>query len=501
MFKSLFSKYITAFMVVMVIGFAAVAVVVSVVFVQYTVGMKRDMIEMCSTLVVNYVKGECGVTDAHEFERAVNKQFNEIKDYCTGISPIKNELIFMICDPEGHILINDGNTPYGYILSDIPENRMEEISRTDELCEVNLDGVFESRHYSYSAPIRGSEGEFLGAVIIATGSNSMTNMTGVFARIIALTTLWSMIIVLVTVYFLSQRISAPLNDMNRAAKSFAQGKFDVRVPVNGRDEVAELAVAFNDMAEKLTTVEDMRRGFLANISHDLRTPMTTISGFIDAILDGAIPEDREEYYLQLIGKEIRRLSRLVSLLLDISRIEAGDRKFTFAPFDVCEVARQILISNEQRLEQKGLDVSFECDRDNMYVMADKDAIHQILYNICDNAIKFANDGGKYAISITERDKKVFVSVFNEGRGISQEDLPYVFDRFYKSDKSRGLDKSGVGLGLYICKTIISAHDQEIWAESEYGKNCRFTFTLDPCDPPAVRRRAEDQPADRRQADG
>ena len=218
--------------------------------------------------------------------------------------------------------------------------------------------------------------------------------------------------------------------------------------------------------------------------------MTTISGFIDAILDGAIPKEKEEYYLQLIGQEVRRLSRLVSLLLDISRIEAGDRKFTFAPFDICEVARQILISNEQRLEAKKLDVEFECDDDNMYVMADKDAIHQILYNICDNAIKFAYDGGKYVISITERDKKVFVSVYNEGKGISPEDLPYVFDRFYKSDKSRGLDKTGVGLGLYICKTIAAAHDQEIWAESEYGKNCRFIFTLTPCDPP--RRQKEGQ---------
>ena len=483
MFKSLFSKYITAFMVIMVIAFAAVAVVVNIVFVQYTVGTKRNMIEMCSTLVVNYVEGECGVTDAHEFERAVNKQFNDIRDYCTNISPIKNELIFLICDPEGHILISDGNTPDGYILSDIPEVEMEEISHTESLIEVDLDGVFENSHYSYAAPINGSDGEFLGAVIISTGSNSMTNMSGVFARIIALTTLWSMIIVLVAVYFLSQRISAPLQDMNRAAKRFAQGKFDVRVPVNGRDEVAELAVAFNDMAEKLTTVEEMRRGFLANISHDLRTPMTTISGFIDAILDGAIPEDKEDYYLQLIGGEVRRLSRLVSLLLDISRIEAGDRKFTFAPFDICEMARQILISNEQRLEAKKLDVEFECDEDNMYVMADKDAIHQILYNICDNAIKFAYDGGKYVISITEKDKKIYVSVYDEGKGISPEDLPYVFDRFYKSDKSRGLDKTGVGLGLYICKTIVSAHDQEIWVESEYGKDCRFTFTLAPCDPP------------------
>ena len=488
MLKSLFSKYITAFMLMTAIAFIAVAMIVSVVFVQYTVGMKRDLIDMCSTLVVNYIENDCAVTDAHEFERAVNRDYDAIRDYCTGISPIANELIFMIVDPDGHVLITDGNVAYGYIRDDVPEGDMDVISKADSLTEVNLDGVFESSHYSYAAPILGADGEFLGAVIISTGSGSITTMVGTFVQIIALTLLWVLIVVLVAVYLLSERISAPLRDMSRAAKRFAQGKFDVRVPVRGKDEVADLAVAFNDMAEKLTTVEDMRRSFLANISHDLRTPMTTISGFIDAILDGAIPPDKQEYYLGLIGSEVRRLSRLVSLLLDISRIEAGDRKFVFAPFDICEVARQILISNEQRIEAKRLDVYFECDDDNMFVNADKDAIYQILYNICDNGIKFAFEGGKYGITVTRRDKKVYVEVYNEGNGIKPEDLPYVFDRFYKSDKSRGLDKTGVGLGLYICKTIVSAHEQDIWVESEYGKYCRFTFTLAECDPPSNRQR-------------
>lgn len=483
MFKSVFSKYMTAFIVIMVVAFAAVGLVVNIAFVQYTVGMKRDMIELCSSLVTNYIETDCEVTDAYSFDRAMNKRYNDIRTYCTRISPIKNELIFMICDTTGEVLITDANVPYGYIRSDVPANDMDDIAHASALTEVALGGVFDTPHLSYAVPVTGSDGEFLGGVIISTTSSSMSSMAGVFSRIIALTTMWSMIVVLVAVYFLSERISAPLKDMNRAAKRFAQGKFDVRVPVRGRDEVAELAIAFNDMAEKLTTVEDMRRGFLANVSHDLRTPMTTISGFIESIQAGAIPPEKEDYYLGLIGNEVRRLSRLVSQLLDISRIEAGDRKFNLAPFDICEVARMILISNEQRLEAKQLDVEFDCDDDNMYVCADKDAIHQVLYNICDNAIKFAYEKGKYKISINQHDKKVYVSVYDEGKGIPPEDLPYVFDRFYKSDKSRGLDKTGVGLGLHICKTMINAHDEEIWVESEYEKYCRFVFTLTPCDPP------------------
>ena len=205
--------------------------------------------------------------------------------------------------------------------------------------------------------------------------------------------------------------------------------------------------------------------------------MTTISGFIDAIISGAIPQENVNEYLERIKSEVLRLSRLVRQLLDLSRIQAGDRKFEPTVFDICETARQIVLSFEQKIDEKKLDVEFNCDEERMKVVADKDAIHQILYNLCDNAVKFSRDGGKYRLDITQKDKKIHVSVYNEGQGIMSEDLPFVFERFYKSDKSRGLDKTGVGLGLYIAKTIIDAHGESIVARSEYGKYCEFEFTL------------------------
>jgi signal transduction histidine kinase len=179
----------------------------------------------------------------------------------------------------------------------------------------------------------------------------------------------------------------------------------------------------------------------------------------------------------MIGDEIRRLSRLVAALLDVSRIQAGERKFTMRAFDICEMARVILISFEQKIDKKRLDVEFDVDEENIFVNADRDAIYQILYNICDNAVKFSREGGKYRIRITEKSRKIFVSVYNEGDGIKSEELPRVFDRFYKTDKSRGLDKTGVGLGLYISKSIIYAHNEEIWVKSKYGEYCEFIFTL------------------------
>ena len=250
-----------------------------------------------------------------------------------------------------------------------------------------------------------------------------------------------------------------------------------RSPVKGDDEVAELAKAFNSMADSLADLEYMRSSFLANVSHDLRSPMTTISGFIDGILDGAIPPEKQSYYLGLIQQEIKRLSRLVTDLLDISRLESGTKKFDYSPFDITETARVILLTFENRINAKKLDVEFDAPDEKLYVYSDKDAIYRVLYNLCDNAVKFAKDNGKYIITIKDEKDYVSVSVYNEGIGISEEDLPHVFDRFYKSDKSRGLDKSGTGLGLYIAKTITEALGGSIKAESEYNNYCRFTIRL------------------------
>jgi signal transduction histidine kinase len=241
------------------------------------------------------------------------------------------------------------------------------------------------------------------------------------------------------------------------------------------------------MADSLARLEDMRSSFLANVSHDLRTPMTTISGFVDGIIDGTIPEDKHSYYLGIISSEVRRLSRLVSSLLQLSRTEAGDTKLKPSDFNLSEKTRQVLISFENKIDDKKLEIEFVNARD-IYVNADMDAMHQVIYNLIDNAVKFTPEGGKVCltlsvISIDRRIKKALFSIKNTGQGIPPEETPYLFERFYKSDRSRGLDKTGTGLGLYIVKTTLLSHGEDIKVASEPGKITEFSFTLPLSDKP------------------
>jgi signal transduction histidine kinase len=370
-----------------------------------------------------------------------------------------------------------------------------------ETTEGEHGGIFLEDHplleagqsFLYLYPVELPDGDTPGYLLVSSTAETSGNMMNATLRSMVVAGLWILLAALIAIYFITERVIAPLRDMSRAAKRLSVGQFDVRVPVRGSDEVAELAVAFNQMAGALDNLEHMRNSFVANVSHDLRTPMTTIAGFIDGILDGVIPPEQHRHYLQVVSTEVRRLSRLVTALLDVSRLQAGDRKFDMVAFDVCEMGRQILISFEKKIYDKRLDVEFECDEDRMFVLADRDAIHQILYNICDNAIKFSYEGGKLRMSFTwsgesGRRRKAVVKVYNEGQGIPPEDLPFVFERFYKGDKSRSLDKSGVGLGMFISKTIIDAHKESISVNSEYGKSCEFTFTLTQTEPPAPKPR-------------
>ena len=404
-------------MLIIVASFTMLAIIVSMMMANYYTKTSDENLLNVSNTAKHFLEQRLKA-EGSSLEEFIHEHQDEAKAYIASVANYNKDVAVFICDGEGKIKAYDkiAFSDPDFSSKILPADVMKKLENGVFDGSTNLDFLKNKR------VVRGVSikvnGEMVGAVFACSTSETVDVLIRTTVKTIIMTCLWVLFAALVAVYFISDRIIAPLKAMSKAAKSFAAGKMDVRIPVTGRDEVSELAVAFNDMASSLSELENMRSSFLSNVSHDLRTPMTTISGFIDGLLDGTIPKEKHEYYLRVIGDEVRRLSRLVAALLDVSRIQAGERKFVKGAFDICEMARVILISFEQKIEKKKLDVEFETDQENIYVMADRDAIYQILYNICDNAVKFSREGGKYRIRIIEKDKKIFVSVLSSPRLLS-----------------------------------------------------------------------------------
>lgn len=481
MFKSVFSKYVSAFMLIIILSFAIVVVITVSVVGRFSAENKETVMNNCAEASRSYMSSMLHSSNCDSLEELNTLESENLLRTLDWISLGTEDMTVLVLDESGKILLRAGSEET-VVLADkgVPDGLLESLKESGEYSRSGeSDGMFSEVGMLQALAVSNGEGEYRGAVIVCAESPMLKELLEVVIRMIMTSILWVLLAALIAVYFISERVIAPLREISSAAKRFASGKFDVRVPVRGNDEVSELAATFNNMAESLDNYDNMRNSFMSNVSHDLRSPMTSISGFIDGILDGVIPPEQHTYYLQIVSSEIKRLSRLVNTLLDLSRIQAGDRKFTPVSFDICEMARQILISFEQKINAKSLDVEFDCPDERINVIADLDAIYQVFYNVCDNAVKFAEDGKKFRISVRRaKGRKVHVSIYNEGQGIAPADINYVFERFYKSDKSRGLNKNGTGLGLFISKTIIESHNEQIWVESEYGKNCCFTFSLE-----------------------
>ena len=340
--------------------------------------------------------------------------------------------------------------------------------------------LYEEPRYVVSTPITDFvTGKNLGIVIVSTPTRStaaiMTRISNTFMVVSLLVVLISVIAMIILV----RRQSDPLRQVAQAARAFGHGDLDARVKLteDHPEEVEELALAFNNMAQELQKSEYQRREFVANVSHELKTPMTTISGYIDGILDGTIPQSRQSYYLQIVSDETKRLSRLVRSMLDISRLQDGsvpeEKKIHF---DMEEALGQVLITFEQKITDKKLNVDVDMPGHPVYTHACEDYVTQIIYNLIDNAVKFCPSGGTLGLRIEQGGGKVYVSVSNGGETNPAEELPLVFDRFHKIDKSRSQNRDGWGLGLYIVKTLVSSHGENISVTSRDGKPT-FTFTM------------------------
>lgn len=354
----------------------------------------------------------------------------------------------------------------------------------DEDVVVNtgkIAGLFDENRYVVAVPITDmNTAKKIGIVIV---SKPMEETVVVMQKISDIFLFLAMTAVAITVILVSvftRRQVYPLREMAKAASSFGHGDLTARVRLDEKNtqEMQELATAFNNMASSLQKSEYQRQEFVANVSHELKTPMTTIGGYVDGILDGTIPEERQEKYLRVVSDEIKRLSRLVRSMLDISRLQdqQGIPEDKKTRFDLEECVGQVLITFEQKINEKGLEVDVQMPEHPVFTRANEDYVTQVVYNLIDNAVKFCPPGQVLGIRIRESDKKAYISVSNQGQTIPPEELSLVFDRFHKIDKSRSQNRDGWGLGLYIVKTIVCSHGEDISVTSRDGKT-EFTFTM------------------------
>ena len=387
--------------------------------------------------------------------------------------------VFLVTDSGGHILFCSDETGAVNAGAAVSERILNQTFSAGEYTELGqLSGVYSHSYYTAGCPLVNGEEQVIGYTFASRDAQMLTAfLESIFSAFILSAGVMLLVSSVISI-LLSNRLAGPLRRITAAARSFGDGDLKARAPVQGDDEVAQLAMAFNNMADKLEAMDESRQSFMGNIAHELRTPMTTIKGFVDGMLDGTIPPDRQAHYLKVVSGEVERLTRLTHSMLDITKLETGEYVVSAQDYDIWETISSTLFSREQQfIEHRIRLTGFNPAR--VLVHADPDIVHQVLYNILDNALKFTPEGGTIDVAVTDNPKQgvVTVAIRNTGEGISEEALPHVFDRFYKADKSRGLHARGSGLGLHICRQLIYRSGGQIWAESTPGEDATFLFSL------------------------
>ena len=389
----------------------------------------------------------------------------------------------IICNAEGKVVLCS-DSPFGckHLRLQVNTDYLEKVSSAgvDRTTGV-IRGLYDDSRFLTAMPIQDeTEGSLLGLVMVSVPTADTTAVLKKLANLYLNTAFVVVLLSALGALAYADRSSRPLREMAKAANDFGHGNLEARVRVEDSysEETRDLAVAFNNMASSLQKSEYQRQEFVANVSHELKTPMTTISGYVDGILDGTIPPERQNHYLQIVSDETKRLSRLVRSMLDISQLqdEKGMPDEKKMNFDMEECAGLALVNFEKKINDKHINVQVDMPEHPVYTFANQDAVTQVVYNLVDNAVKFCPEGGTLGLTIKEGGGKAYVSVSNDGETIPAEELPLVFDRFHKLDKSRSQNRDGWGLGLYIVKTIVCSHGEDISVTSRDGKT-EFTFTM------------------------
>ncbi len=468
--KSIFFRIFSINLVVIVVSYIVLALMQSVLISQFVYREKISGLKDNARTIAKFI--ENGTSP------------EPLNNFLYGFSH-STKINILIIDNAGNILLSSSQgDAFDKSYTRVEEKyRKNVMSNREHLEKGTLGGVYRTDMFTLQVPIVArQQNAVIGAIYLSIPVPEMTRAPTQLYKILALSLIFVVLVSLGLSFALSRRISKPIKKIGVTAKQFAQGNFSSRVELNEKTdniiEINELTQTFNDMAYSLEKSDDIRNNFLSDVAHELRTPMTTISGFVDGILDDAIPQEKQKDYLMIVKDEVSRLSGLVNSFLNLTRIETGNQTLEMTDFDINETIRRTLVGLESRIEEKNININLDMENDHQMVRADMNSIRQVLTNLIENAIKFTDRDGEIRISTAVHRHEVKIAVYNTGCGISPEDIKMIFERFYKADKSRSQNREGTGIGLYIVKDILNRHGKNINVTSTEGEYAEFTFTLD-----------------------
>lgn len=340
----------------------------------------------------------------------------------------------------------------------------------------NFYQMFSRDMLSVQAPIT-ADFRTYGYVIVHTPLDNVSNVSDSMLLPLYITVAIVYAVSLLILLLIHLWVMKPLREITRAAGEYASGNLKHTIRLSQNDEIGYLADTLNLMAGELSTAEDYQKKFIANVSHDFRSPLTSIKGYLNAIIDGVIPQENQERYLRVVIHETERLENLTQSMLSLNSLDRQNMHLEYSDFDICHLIRDVCATFEGKCSARGISFDLILDASSIYVHADMGKIQQVLYNLTDNAIKFSNPDSDITISVSREREKAFISVKDTGIGIAKEDIKQIWTRFFKSDTSRGKDKKGTGLGLSIVKEIITSHGETIDVISTEGAGTTFTFRL------------------------
>lgn len=473
--RSLFLRMLFVYLLIIVVAFSIVGGIFFSTMRSIFLDMQMDQMIKDAQNINGWVEDDFHgiITDFELYPRLSQKAMDEGTVIWLLFSSAKaGRKIF---DPENKGNINEKSESKS--IDEFFNEVLEETRQGDPFKQVSkVDNTFEDSMMSVAIQMT-VDGQNIGAIVVHKEVGDYDPKISLIFRQILISLLISVGFASILVFILSRYIVRPIKAVSLAAAELSRGNLDWRVRPRTEDEIGELAATFNKMAEELKLQDSLRNTFIANVSHELRTPLAAIQGFIQGMLDRAIEENDRDKYLDIVLGETKRMNSLITDLLTLAKIESGQFPIELSEFDINELLRRCIIMFEQRIEEKKLKVNIQLCDEKLMVWADEDRISQVVTNLIDNAVKFSNKGGELKIWTNCAENKVYVHISDTGEGIPPDEQQYIFERFYKVDKSHSRNKPGTGIGLSIVKRIIMQHGERITLQSEEGKGTTFTFTL------------------------